>query len=242
MLSNNQGREIQDFNPTDYLTDRETATLDRVSHFAVASTNMAIEDSNLELCCIDLKKAGIILGTSTAANQSSYHGKWIKEGFNSIQYSDILKYKPETTVDYLALKYGLKGRAALFVNACAAGSYAIGEAFELIRRGKADLMLAGGSETMSQTVMCGFSNMKSLARDVCRPFDGKRDGLLISEGSAIVVLEFLEHALARGARVYGEAVGYGLSCDAHHMTAPDMSGQGASAGDEIRTAGRRLVD
>lgn len=111
-----RGGEIQDFNPTDYLTDLETATLDRVSHFAVASTNMAIEDSNLELCCIDFKKAGIILGTSTAANQSSYHGKWIKEGFNSIQYSDILKYKPETTVDYLALKYGLKGRTALFVN------------------------------------------------------------------------------------------------------------------------------
>ncbi|RJQ65565.1 MAG: beta-ketoacyl-[acyl-carrier-protein] synthase family protein [Desulfobacteraceae bacterium] len=222
------GGEIQDFNPAEYLTAEEIEILDRVTHFSIAAARMALDDAKLPGGPNDGKRSGIILGTSTAANNASYCKKWVQEGFRSIQYTDIIKYRPETITDYLAIKYGCRGRTALFVNACAAGTYAVGESFELIRRGKADFMMAGGSETISETVMCGFSNTRSLASGMCRPFDKNRDGLLISEGAAVIILESLDQAIARNAHIYGEVAGYGLSCDAYHMTAPDISGQGAS--------------
>lgn len=165
------------------------------------------------------------MGTTSGTSNSfeNYHTAWIKHGFSAIDPLKVKQHKHVTIPNCICAEFNLQGCSVLTGTACAAGAYAIGEAFNLIRYGKNDIVLAGGTDAMSELSHCGFGSLRSLSKSGCRPFDRYRDGLIVGEGSAVLILESLEYALQRNAHIYAEIIGYGLSCDAEHMTAPQQS-------------------
>jgi 3-oxoacyl-[acyl-carrier-protein] synthase II len=228
VYSTNLGGEVHDFSPEDYASQSEIASLDRAALLSVASAQLAMEDADLDPGRYDCYRSGVIMGTTTATHCSfaDYHSRWFNHGEDQIEESDIKKYTNETLYQCISVRYGLKGLSMLVLPACAAGTYSIGYAFDLLRNGQADFMLAGGCDAMSEVAFCGFDKTRSLAKDACRPFDANRKGLVVSEGACTVVLETDENAIKRGAHIYCEILGYGNSCDANHATAIDEQGAG----------------
>ena len=224
------GAEIQNFEPGNYLPDNHTADADRAKQLVLVAAHLAIEDAGMIFDDHNRKQAGIFIGTTTGTANSllKYQHDILENGVKAANDCDVLNYNNESLPNEIARLYGLTGRTAVLTNACAAGNYAIGQAYDMIRTGSADVMLAGGVDAISEIAFCGFSSTRSLTRKACRPFDQHRDGLAVAEGAAILVMESLDHAGDRGARIYADVVGYGLSCDAGHMTAPDISGHGAA--------------
>lgn len=227
--------EVKDFNPEEFMEKKEVRRLDRFEQFALATAKMAVEDSKIDLEKVNRKRFGVYIGSGVGGLQTMT-GDTSKIALSPSKRVSPF-FIPMTIINLgaggVAIKYGLKGPCLSMVTACATGNNSIGEAFRLIKNGYADYMLAGSVEApITRMGVGGFSSMKTLSHseDVKRasiPFDKERNGFVIGEGGAVLVLETLDSALERGAKIYAEIVGYGNTCDAHHITAPDPEAEGA---------------
>lgn len=240
--------ELKGFDPKDFMDRKEARRLDPYIQYAIAATSQALADSGLNLDDEDPTRIGVIIASGIGGIQS------LLEGTDTIRDKGLRKISPflipnmlvDSAAGKLAILHGLRGPNFSVVNACASGTAASGEAFELIRRGDADVMVVGGAEAgLAPITMAGFDIMGALSQrnddpaGACRPFDADRDGFVMSEGSAVMIMERLEHAQARGAHIYAEVIGYGNSADAYHMAAPHIEGIGAS--DAMYTALRKAA-
>ena len=228
--------EVKDFNPQDYMEHREIRRSDRYTHFATAATVQAMRQANLQMEEEDPRRVGMVIGTGIGGIRT------LLDGYNTLQTRGQRRISAfavpamlaNSATGQVAISIGARGPNLCPVLACATGTASIGEGFALIRRGVADVVIAGGTEAgIVDFSLAGFDVMGALSRynddpeRACRPFDASRDGFVMGEGSGILVLESEEHALARGARILGEIMGYGLTADAYHATAPREDGLGA---------------
>lgn len=235
--------EVKQFDPGEYMDRKEARRLDPYIQFALVAAAEALRDSGLDLAVEEATRVGVIIGSGVGGIQS------IEEGMTTIMTKGMRRVSPfmipnmlvDSAAGKVAIQYNLHGPNFAVVNACASGTAACGQAFELLRRGDADVMLVGGAEAgVTPLTMAGFDVMGALSQrnddpaTACRPFSVERDGFVMSEGSAILIMEREEHALARGARIYAEVIGSGESADAYHMAAPHETGRGAA--DAMRMA------
>ena len=229
--------EVKDFDPGQYMDAKEARRMARFSQMAVATAALAIDDAGLRLSGQDQERAGVVMGNGNGGLPTIEENArmLVTKGGMKVSPYFISMILPNMAAANVSRIFGLKGYTSTIVTACAAGNQAIGEAAEAIRRGAADVLLAGGCEAgISQLGLGGFNVIKALTREndepqkASRPFDAKRDGFVPAEGSAILVLESLEHALARGANVLVEVLGQGVSSDAYHAVQPDEDGSGAA--------------
>lgn len=218
--------EIKDFCPGNYLSGKKLAGLGRGSCLAIAAAKLALEDSRLNSEHLKRHKSGICLGTTMGESQmvERLNKDLLERGVDAINPLLIPGSATNALSANVARELGLMGANLIISNACAAGNFAIGYAYDLIKLGEAGLMLAGGADAFSRLAFIGFSRMFAIAPEKCQPFDKNRKGMMVGEGAGLMVLEPLESAIERKARIYAEILGYGLSCDAHHMTAPHSSG------------------
>ncbi|HOB53375.1 MAG TPA: beta-ketoacyl-ACP synthase II [Acidobacteriota bacterium] len=228
--------EVRDFNPEDFMDKKEVRKYDRFIHFALAASEFAVKGSGLPLEATDLNRAGVYIGSGIGgfATIEAEHEKLLKGGPRKISPYFI----PATIINLasgmVSIKFGLKGPNCACCTACATSSHALGDSFRIIQRGDADVMIAGGSEAaITPMGVGGFAAMRAIsARNdnptaASRPFDKERDGFVVGEGAGVLVLEELDHARRRGAPIVAEIVGYGMTGDAFHITAPPPDGDGA---------------
>ncbi|MGA6828005.1 beta-ketoacyl-ACP synthase II [Nitrospira sp. NS4] len=228
--------EVRDFDPGRFIEKKEIKKMDTFIHYAVGAAQLAVDDAALKVAPEEATKVGVYIGSGIGGLGSIEH------------YHDVLKEKgpgrvspffiPMTIINLasgqVAIRIGAKGPNSCAVTACATGNHCIGDAFRLIQRGDADVMVAGGAEAaITPLGVAGFAAAKALSfrndepTRASRPFDKDRDGFVLGEGAGVVVLEELEHARLRGARIYAELIGYGMNSDAYHITAPPEEGEGA---------------
>lgn len=228
--------EVKDFDPHQYFPPKRVRRLDRFVQFALIAAKEAIEDSGLDLGRIDRDRAGVLIGSGIGGLHTieQQHSNYLQKGASKISPFLIPMLIVNMASGEISIEYNLKGPNSSVVTACASGGHAIGDAFRLIQRGDADIMVTGGAEgCITEMGFGGFCSCKALSlrndepEKASRPFDKERDGFVMGEGAGIVVLEEYEHARKRSARVYCEIVGYGMSADAYHITAPDPDGDGA---------------
>src|SRR5436190_10431354 len=228
--------EVKDFNPEGIIDPKEVRHMDRSVQFAVVAAKEALQDAKFEITEEEADNVGIVLGTGAGGVNTLLQQQAVLEerGPRRVSPFFLPNMLPDSASGQVAIAVGAKGPNMAVVSACATGGHAVGEAMETIRRGDADVMIAGGTEAVVvPVVLAGFINMRALADDpdptkASKPFDARRDGFVLSEGAAVLVLEELEHALARGANIYAEVVGYGSTNDAYHMAAQLESGAGAA--------------
>lgn len=229
--------EVKDFKAHDYMDRQQVRRFDTFIHYAVASARMAMEDSGLKINDSNSLRIGCLTGSGLGGlgMLEYFHSQLVDKGPRRISPFFIPGIIANMAPGVIAIEYGAKGPNLSVETACAAGSHAIGEAFRFIREGITDAMIAGGSEAViSPLAVGGFCSMRALSinndepQKASRPFELNRNGFVIGEGAGILILEELNHALDRGAKVYGEVVGYGLTADAYHISAPDPDGKGAA--------------
>ena len=230
--------EVKVFEPALYgMTAKDTKRMDRFVQFAVASTKQAITDAGLEMDKEDRNRIGVIIGSGIGGLDiiEKEHNVFLQKGPSRLSPFLIPMLIVNEAAGQVGITFGLKGPNSCVATACASGSHAIGDAFRVLERGDADVMVCGGTESsVVPTGVGGFCALKALStrnnepQKASRPFERDRDGFIMAEGCGVVVLETLEHAKERNAHIYAEIVGYGMSCDAYHMTAPDPQGDGAS--------------
>jgi 3-oxoacyl-[acyl-carrier-protein] synthase II len=229
--------EVKGFDPTKWMTAREAKTLDPFLQYAVAAGSLAVADSGLEISGEFAERVGCFVGaglggvTTIEATCKSLWEKGPRHGFSPFFVPMIIV---NLASGNLSIKFGAKGPNLSQVSACSTGTHAIGDAFRVIERGDADAMICGGTEaTVTPLGVGGFNAMRALSTrnqaptEASRPFDRERDGFVIAEGAGVLVVEELEHARARGAKIYAELRGYGANADAHHITSPAPEGAGA---------------
>lgn len=227
---------INDFEPTDFIDKKESRRMDRYTHFAMAAAKMAIESSGLNLERIDKDRMGVYVGSGIGGIETleEQHEIYLTKGPGRVSAFFIPMMIANIAAGRIAIEYGAKGPNECIVTACASGTNAIGDAFKVIQRGDADIMIAGGSEApITPLSFSGFCSMKTMSvtedpLKASKPFDKERDGFVMGEGSGILVIEELSHALDRGAEIIAEIVGYGCTDDAFHITAPADNGEGAA--------------
>jgi len=228
--------EVKDFDPARFIEKKEIKKMDTFIHYAVGAAQLAVDDAGLKVKPEEATKVGVYIGSGIGGLGSIEH------------YHDVLKEKgpgrvspffiPMTIINLasgqVAIRIGAKGPNSCAVTACATGNHCIGDAYRLIQRGDADVMVAGGAEAAVTALgVAGFASAKALSfrndepTKASRPFDRDRDGFVLGEGAGVVVIEELTHALRRGVRIYGEIIGYGMNSDAYHITAPPEEGEGA---------------
>ena len=240
--------ELKDFDPTTYIDKKEVKRMDAYTHYALATAAMALEDSKLDLSKINHEMAGVDFGSGIGGIQTfeDQHNAYIQGGPKRVSPFFVPMMIPDIAAGQISIKYGLKGPNYATVSACATSSHAIADAFMLVQRGSADIMFTGGSEfPITQMAISGFNSARALSTwndrymEASRPFDKDRNGFVMGEGGGLIVLEELEHALNRGANIYAEVVGIGLTGDAFHITAPPPGGEGAvrSMKEALRDAG-----
>lgn len=236
------GGEVKGFNPHEYLDRKEAKRMDRFAQFAVAASKQAIADAQLTINDLNADDVGIIIGTGIGGLKvlEDQQGKLLTEGPSRCSPFMIPMMIANMAAGLTAIHTGAKGPNNCTVTACAAGSNAIGDAFRLIQRGYAKAMICGGAEAaITPLSYAGFASAKALSTrnddpaHASRPFDRDRDGFVMGEGAGILILEELEQALARGAKIYAEIVGYAMTCDAFHITLPDSEGRGATRSMEL---------
>jgi 3-oxoacyl-[acyl-carrier-protein] synthase II len=220
------GGEVKNFHPGNYIPDDELKSYSRASQLAFAASKLAFEDAKLSPQEISNLIVGTCIGTTLGSVQTV---EIIDELIVLHQKTDLpheLFYQVPThsTPAIVAKAFNFHGPNMMFSTACAAGNYAIGYGFDLISLGKADIVLAGGSDPFSKVAFTGFNQLSAVAPEKCQPFDKNRKGMMVAEGAGILVLESLDSALKRNASIYAEILGYGLSCDAQHMTLPSVEG------------------
>jgi 3-oxoacyl-[acyl-carrier-protein] synthase II len=225
-----KGAEVKGFQPEAHVRHLNPAGLGRASQLAIAAAWLALEDAGIDPAtpAVSPERAGVVMGTTSGepreierlddcllASRPEDVGAW---------FVDL--YPCHVLASHVAAEVGFEGPNTVIPTACAAGNYAIAHALDLLRAGRADLMLAGGADAFSRITYTGFARLGAIAPEICQPFDRNRKGMIPGEGAGMVVLEPLDHARRRGARIYAEVAGYGLSCDAHHMTAAHPEGIG----------------
>lgn len=227
---------VKNFDASEYLGKKESKRLDRFTHLAIKAADEAIEDAKLDAKTLDATKIGVIIGSGIGGNGTIEEqiGNLIAKGPRRVSPYYIPSSIINSVAGILSIRYGTKGISSSVVTACASGSSAIGDAFRQIKHGYMDIILAGGSEaTILPSAVAGFSNLKALSTskdplNASKPFDKNRDGFILAEGSGMLVMETLESATKRGAKIYAEIIGYGATSDAYHITAPSPDGEGAA--------------
>lgn len=229
--------EVKGFDPDAFIDKRESRKMDLSTQYGVAASLMAWKDSGMADCRFDADRAGVVIGSGVGGIQTleDQHSVLMEKGPRRISPFFIPMLIPDMSSGMVSIMLGLRGPNYATVSACASGAHAIGEAFRAIERGDADVMLTGGTEAaVCPLAAAGFASMKALSSRnddparASRPFDAGRDGFVLGDGAGVVVLEELEHARRRGARIYCEVVGYGATADAFHMTAPAPEGAGGA--------------
>ena len=229
--------EVKDFVPEQFLERKEIRRMDRFTQFGVAAAKLAVGDAALEIGEEDPERIGVVIGSGIGGIETlcEQHSVLLNKGPNRISPLFIPMIISNMAAGQIAICLGPKGPDITVVTACASGTNAVGEAYLMLRRGAAEVILAGGTETpIVPVAIGGFCSMKAMStandepQRASRPFDKNRDGFVISEGAGILVLETLGHASARGARIYGEVTGYGCTADGYHITAPESEGTEAA--------------
>lgn len=215
--------EVRDFDPAEWVRRLDPDELGRSSQFSIAAARMAMQDAGVGAESLSRELCGVSLGTTEGESRSEFKlvEHWVRSGPEGLSAEIIRQTPADRIANSVAREFDLHGEAVTLSTACAAGNYAIGHAYDLIRLGEADAMLCGGVDSLSRSALAGFYRLGAVAPDVCRPFDLNRQGILTGEGAGVLFLESLDGARARGARIYAEILGYGLNCDANHMTAPE---------------------
>lgn len=239
--------EIHDFNPEAYMDKKEARRMDRFVQFAVAASQFAVKDASLEVGGdVDPERCGVYVGSGIGGlgTWEEQHKILLEKGPKRVSPFFIPMMIANMASGQISMLLGAKGPNSTAVTACATGTHSIGDSYKLIQRGDADVMICGGAEaTIRPTGMAGFCALRAMStrneepEKASRPFDADRDGFVMGEGAGILVLEELEHAQKRGARIYAEVIGYGMSGDAHHMTDPDPEGAARCMTRAIRDAG-----
>ena len=229
--------EVKDFNAEEYIDKKEVKKMDLFIQYSVAAAQFAMEDSGLVIDESNAERVGVLVGAGLGGLPTieRYHEALLEGGYKKISPFFIPMLIINLAPGHISMKYGAKGPNLSSVSACATGTHSIGDAYHMIKRGDADAMIAGGTEsTVTPLAIGGFAVMKALSTRneeptaASRPFDKNRDGFVLGEGAGIVVLEEYESAKKRGAKIYAEVVGYGLTGDAYHLTAPAPGGEGAA--------------
>ncbi len=227
--------EIKEFTPEDYIQPKEVKKMDLFIQYAIAAAQIAVNDAGLDMGREDSERVGVVVGTGLGGLPTieKYHGVLLERGPGRITPFFIPMLIANEAPGHIAIQHGFKGPNLCIVTACATGAHSIGEACRIIQYGDADVMVAGGSEAnLTPLTVGGFNAMKALSTrnddplKASRPFERDRDGFVVAEGSGIVILEELEHATKRGAKIYAEMAGYGYNGDAYHITAPCPDGDG----------------
>jgi 3-oxoacyl-[acyl-carrier-protein] synthase II len=229
--------EVRNFDPLNFVDKKDARRLDPYLQYAVASSVLAVQDAALDTGRVDSTRFGVLIGSGIGGITTllESHRNLLEKGPDRVSPFFIPMLIVNMASGLVSIRFGARGPNSSVVTACATGNHAIGDSFKIIQRGDADVMIAGGSEAIIVPLtIAGFCSMKAMSTrndeptKAMRPFDATRDGFVCGEGAGILVLELLEHALAREARIYAEIVGYGMTGDAHHMTAPDPEGDGAA--------------
>ncbi|HET9295151.1 MAG TPA: beta-ketoacyl-ACP synthase II [Gemmatimonadales bacterium] len=228
--------EVKGFDPLLYMDKKEARRYDLFAQFALAAAQQAVVQAGLEGGFPSADRTGVIIGSGIGGMQTFEEqcSLYLTKGPDRVSPFFVPMFIPDIAAGLVSIRYGLKGPNFATVSACASSAHAIGESYELIKHGQAEAMVTGGSEAaITGLAIAGFQNMKALStrndapEQASRPFDKDRDGFVLGDGAAIIVLESLQHAQARGATILGEVVGYGLSGDAYHITSPAPEGEGA---------------
>lgn len=229
--------QVNDFNPADFIDGKEIKKMDTFIHYAMAGGQMAMDDSGLKITPENAERVGVYVGSGIGGLQAieAWHKVLLEKGPKRVTPFFIPMSIINLAPGQIAIRFGAKGPNSCAVTACATGNNCIGDAFRMIQRGDADAMIAGGTEAaITPLGVAGFSASRALStrnddpKRASRPFDKDRDGFVLGEGSGILILEELEFARRRGARIYAEIIGYGMSADAYHITAPSEGGEGAA--------------
>lgn len=229
--------QVDDYDPLVYLTKKEIKRMDKFTHFAVGSAKMALEDSGIDTEKVNMDRFGVILGSGVGGIETFENEtkKMHEKGPSRVSPFFIPMMIGNIGAGQISIATGAKGPNTTVVTACASSTHAIGDAFKVIQRGDADLMFAGGTEAaITKLSIAGFCSMKALSTrnddpaTASRPFDKDRDGFVMGEGAGMLILEDYDHAVARGAKIYAEIVGYGYTADAYHITSPSPDGEGAA--------------
>ena len=231
------GGELTDFDPTKYMNSKQARRVDRVTQFALIAAREAVENSGLDFSREDPFRAGVIVGSGIGGLEEleTQHRRLIEFGPRRVSPFTVPRLMVNASAGNISIEYAIKGPNSATATACASGTNAMGDALRIIQRDEADIMITGGAEAaLTEIGLASFCALRALScrndepTRASRPFDLDRDGFVLSEGAGIVVFEELEHAKQRGADIYAEVVGYGMSGDGYHITAPDPQGQGAS--------------
>lgn len=248
------GSEVRDFDAGDFMDPKEARRNDRYTHFAVAASKLALQDGGLDCSVPDPERFGVLVGSGIGGMQTiqEQSHRLYEKGPRKVSPFMIPSLIANIASGVIAIETGARGPNYGIVSACATGTHTIGESFRILRDGEADVMLAGGSEAaITELGYAGFCSMKAMStqyndapQTASRPFDKGRDGFVMGEGAGVLLLETLEHAQARGARIYCEVSGYAASCDAFHITSPDPEGKALSTaiGKVIKEAGLAVED
>ncbi|MGQ9815386.1 MAG: beta-ketoacyl-ACP synthase II [Candidatus Roseilinea sp.] len=238
--------EVKDFDPAAHFGPRDARRLDRCAQFALVATKEALQDAGLTLDEDNTYDVGVVLGSGIGgiSTLTAEHAVMLQKGPKRVSPFAVPMMLPDTATGQVAMHFGIRGPNYCVVSACASGTNAIGEAFELLRAGRAQAVVAGGTEApINAFSIAAFSNMGALStcnddpEGASRPFDATRNGFVCGEGAGILILETLEHAQRRGARIHAEVLGYGVTADAHHITAPDVKGPAMAMRAAIAQAG-----
>ncbi len=227
--------EVKGFKPEDFISPKEIKKIDLFIQYVLGATQIAIEDAKLDMASEDRTRVGVVAGTGLGGlpTLEKYHTILLERGPGRISPFFIPMLIANEAPGHIAIQHGIQGPNLCIVTACATGAHSIGDAFRIIQYGDADVMVAGGTEAnLTPLTVGGFNAMKALSRrngepaKASRPFERDRDGFVVAEGAGIVILEELEHALKRNAKIYAELAGYGYNGDAYHITAPAPDGNG----------------
>lgn len=241
--------EIKDFNVEEFIDKKDARKMDRFTQYAVAASLMAVNDSGLEINEQNSHRVGTWIGSGIGGMETfeNQFEIFLNKGYRRVSPFFVPMMIPDMATGQVSITLGARGFNSCTVTACATGTNSIGDAFKVIQRGDADAMVTGGAEApITRMAMAGFSANKALStnpdpKTASRPFDLNRDGFVMGEGAGIVVLEELEHALARGAKIYAEIVGYGATGDAYHITAPAPGGEGGARAMKMAIEDARLT-
>jgi 3-oxoacyl-[acyl-carrier-protein] synthase II len=230
--------EVKGFDPGEYMDVKEARRMARFSQFAVAGAKMAVEDAGLTVDDSNAEDVGVVIGTAVGGgllDSQTAHLVLLNKGVRRVPPLFVPSMIPNAAAHHVACAFGIRGYSSTVIGACASGNQAIGEGARAIRDGSAQVVIAGGTEsTLCELALAGICAMRALStrndepERACRPFDAERDGFVASDGCGVLVLESLDHAMARGARVYAEVSGYGVSSDAYHVSAPRPEGTGSA--------------
>lgn len=238
------GGEVKNFKPIDFMSKNRAKFIGRASQLAVAATKLALDDAKLENKTISSHKTSVCLGTTMGEIQSieKANHEWVKSGQGAVGNLSLYQSPISNIPSNVALEFKLKGRNRIFTTACASGNYAIGYGYDLLQSGETNIVIAGGADSFSWIAFTGFNKVGAAAPEKCQPFDKNRRGMILGEGSGVLILETLEHAQKRNANIYAEILGYGLSCDAHHMTNPQVEGLASCMKNALDDAGLNPED